>query len=154
MPKLYLFADACLTWHSRAQRCEQPSTVVNGGARTSWSRVQTAVWRTIAAGQCGEFRTAMRRLCHLVICMASRISSLWARQALARRSRGQNSHGGVAALIGCASRDRRTGHTLGANRCSRDLADCRRPTAAARHCRSMMMEVVVVVLHTRRCDGW
>jgi hypothetical protein len=41
---------------------------------------------------------------------------LWARQALASKSRGQNSHGGVAPLIGCAFRDRRTGHTLGANR--------------------------------------
>jgi hypothetical protein len=35
MPKLYLFADACLTWHSRAHVCAQPSTAANGGARTS-----------------------------------------------------------------------------------------------------------------------
>jgi hypothetical protein len=147
MPKSYPFADACLTWpHVRISASSLArQRAVERARRHHTFRQQFT--RMLCGRRACKLWSEHAPACRLVICMPNRISSLWARQALARR--GPNSHGGVASLIGCARSDRRTGHTPGADRSSRDLADCRRQgnaTVAARHGRSMMMVVVVVLL--------
>jgi hypothetical protein len=69
---MYLFADACLTWLSRAQSYNEASTTANGEAHDSTSSRLVAVrTRSVLA-----FRTSMRRLC-LIIWLPNR-NVLWA----------------------------------------------------------------------------
>jgi hypothetical protein len=111
MPKSYPFADACLTWpHVRISASSLArQRAVERARRHHTSRQQFT--RMLCGRRACKVWSEHAPACRLVICMPNRISSVWARQALARR--GPNSHGGVASLIGCARSGRRTGHTPG-----------------------------------------
>jgi hypothetical protein len=111
MPKSYPFADACLTWpHVRISASSLArQRAVERARRHHTFRQQFT--RMLCGRRACKLWSEHAPACRLVICMPNRISSLWARQALARR--GPNSHGGVASLIGCALRSSNRTHAWG-----------------------------------------